>query len=266
MRCWARAPPPGCRARERVALARLRARREDLPMTPPAVTRPAPAPRRVPDADPYLPPPDTGLELVHEEAGFVVLVKPPGLLSEPGRGADKRDSLVVRAQARWPWARLVHRLDMMTSGLIVVALDEAVHSEFNRLFRERLVHKRYEALVHGRPAVAAGAIDLPLAVDWPNRPRQVVDRERGKPSLTHYRVIGEAPAGLARVALEPVTGRTHQLRVHLAALGHPIAGDPFYGIAAGADAPRMMLHACAIAFPHPAGDGRACRFEVPVPF
>ncbi len=228
------------------------------------VTCPAPAPRRVPDADPYLPPPDTGLDVVHEEAGFAVLCKPAGLLSEPGRGPDKRDSLVVRAQAAWPWARLAHRLDMMTSGIIVVALDAPTHSALNRAFRERLVAKRYEALVHGRPAADAGEIDLPLAVDWPNRPRQLVCRATGKPSLTRWRVLGDAPGGLTRLALEPLTGRTHQLRVHLAALGHPIAGDPFYG-AAGDAAPRMMLHACAIAFPHPA-DGSMRSFEVPTPF
>ncbi|HEX7639449.1 MAG TPA: RluA family pseudouridine synthase [Burkholderiaceae bacterium] len=205
------------------------------------------------------------MDVVHAGAGFVVLVKPAGLLSEPGRGEDKRDSLVVRAQAAFPGARIAHRLDMMTSGLMVLALEAAAHSALNRSFRERMVHKRYEALVHGRPPAGAGVVDLPLAVDWPNRPRQRVCRERGKPSLTHYRVLGEAAGGLLRVSLEPVTGRTHQLRVHLASLGCPIAGDPFYGIAAGADAPRMMLHACELQFPHPE-TGATLKFASPAPF
>jgi len=223
-----------------------------------------PAARSVPDAEPYLPPPDRGLELLHVESGFLVLVKPPGLLSEPGRGPDKRDSLLVRAQAVYPDARIVHRLDMMTSGVIVLAREALAHARLSAAFRERAVRKRYEALVHGQPAPVQGEIALPLAVDWPNRPRQVVCHARGKPALTHYRVLGAAGAGLARVALEPVTGRTHQLRVHLAALGHPIAGDPFYG-RAGDAAPRMMLHACAIEFAHP-DSGAALAFASAVPF
>ena len=225
------------------------------------------SPRIVPDADPYRPPVDAGLEVVHVEAAFIVLVKPPGLLSEPGRGPDKRDSLLVRAQARYPDARIVHRLDMMTSGVIVLARETLAHAVLSEAFRERGVHKRYEALVHGRPAVEEGAIDLPLIVDWPNRPRQVVCQDTGKPSLTHYRVLGETDiAGvgrLARVALEPLTGRTHQLRVHLAALGCPIAGDPFYGPARDG-APRMMLHACELRFAHPiTGEPLAFASEVP---
>jgi len=225
-------------------------------------------PRVVPDADPYRPPPDEGLEVLHHEPAFVVLVKPPGLLSEPGRGEDKRDSLVVRAQARWPGARIVHRLDMMTSGVMVLALEAATHALLSAAFRERRVDKRYEALVHGPwpdgdpRAPREGEIDLPLVVDWPNRPRQIVCHATGKPSLTHYRVLADGP--LARVALAPVTGRTHQLRVHLAALGHPIAGDPFYG-RAGDAAPRMMLHACRLEFAHPES-GQALAFESAVPF
>lgn len=224
--------------------------------------------RSVPDADVYRPPPDRGLQVLHAEAAFVVLAKPPGLLSEPGRGADKRDSLLVRAQAVWPEARIVHRLDMLTSGVIVLARETLAHASLSEAFRERAVDKRYEALVHGRPAQDEGEVDLPLAVDWPNRPRQVVCHATGKPSLTHYRVLGEAPlAGvgtLTRIALAPVTGRTHQLRVHLAALGCPIAGDPFYGVA-GDRSPRMMLHACRLALPHPL-TGEALVFESAVPF
>jgi tRNA pseudouridine32 synthase/23S rRNA pseudouridine746 synthase len=235
--------------------------------------------RTVPDADPYHPPPDTGLDVIHLDPGFIVLVKPPGLLSEPGRGEAKRDSLLVRAQARHPGARIVHRLDMMTSGLIVLALDAPTHAALSAAFRERRVAKRYEALVHGPwlegegKAPLEGSIALPLIVDWPNRPRQIVCHATGKASLTHYRVRAgdERHAGtdgvahrLARVALAPVTGRTHQLRVHLAALGHPIAGDPFYG-RQGDAAARMMLHATALELAHPAS-GAPLAFESAAPF
>ena len=224
--------------------------------------------RSVPDADVYRPPPDLGLEVLHVEPAFVVLAKPPGLLSEPGRGPDKRDSLLIRAQAVYPDARIVHRLDMMTSGVIVLARETLAHASLSEAFREREVDKHYEALVHGRPANDAGEIDLPLVVDWPNRPRQIVCHDTGKPSLTHYRVVGETHVDdvgtLARIALAPVTGRTHQLRVHLASLGCPIAGDPFYGIE-GDTAPRMMLHACRLDLPHPL-TGEPLSFESTVPF
>ena len=224
--------------------------------------------RSVPDADVYRPPPDTGLEVLHVEPAFVVLVKPPGLLSEPGRGPEKRDSLLVRAQAVYPDARIVHRLDMMTSGVIVLARETLAHASLSEAFREREVDKVYEALVHGRPKLEEGEIDLPLVVDWPNRPRQIVCHDTGKPSLTHYRVTGEARVEgvgtLTRIALAPVTGRTHQLRVHLASLGCPIAGDPFYGLLHD-PSPRMMLHACRLALPHPI-TGEPLVFESAVPF
>ena len=224
--------------------------------------------RSVPDADVYQPPPDLGLEVLHVEPAFVVLAKPAGLLSEPGRGADKRDSLLIRAQAVYPDARIVHRLDMMTSGVIVLARETLAHASLSEAFREREVDKRYEALVHGRPARDEGEIALPLVVDWPNRPRQVVCHDTGKPSLTHYRVVGETQVAgvgtLTRIALAPVTGRTHQLRVHLASLGCPIAGDPFYGVPDD-PSPRMMLHACRLDLPHPL-TGERLSFESAVPF
>ncbi len=224
--------------------------------------------RTVPDADVYAPPPDLGLEVLHAEAAFVVLAKPPGLLSEPGRGPDKRDSLLVRAQVAYPGARIVHRLDMMTSGVIVLPCERLAHAVLGEAFREREVHKRYQALVHGRPANDEGEIDLPLTVDWPNRPRQVVCHDTGRPSLTQYRVIGQGHVDgigtLTRIELAPITGRTHQLRVHLAALGCPIAGDPFYGRDKD-ESPRMMLHACRLDFAHPL-TGETLSFESTVPF
>lgn len=170
----------------------------------------------------------------------------------PGRGADKSDSLTARAQKEFPDALSVHRLDMSTSGLMVLARGREAHSLLSRLFREREVSKRYVALVAGRIDPAVGIVDLPLGSDWPNRPRQKVDFAGGKSSLTRYRVLAhDAAAGTSRVELEPVTGRTHQLRVHMAAIGHPIVGDTLYGGASGAIAERLLLHASVLSFTHP---------------
>lgn len=205
------------------------------------------------------------LALVHAADDLLVFDKPSGLLSVPGRGPDKADCLAARAQARYPDALVVHRLDRDTSGLIVMARGAAMQRELSRAFAARAVTKRYVAVVAGRLAAPAedwGTIDLPLACDWPNRPRQIVDPVRGRPSVTRWRVIGYG-GGTTRVELEPVTGRAHQLRVHLAACGHPIMGDPLYG--SPANASRLLLHACRIGFRHPEG-GTALAFESPVPF
>ncbi|HZX30528.1 MAG TPA: RluA family pseudouridine synthase [Rhodocyclaceae bacterium] len=199
-----------------------------------------------PPAFAYSPPPHLGLAIVHQEETFLVLDKPSGLLSVPGRGEDKQDCLASRVQAEFPDALIVHRLDMETSGLLVMARGEEAHRRLSRLFRERQVDKRYIAVVAGRLATMAGEVNLPLITDWPNRPRQKVDFDIGKPSLTRFRVLGYA-GDTTRVELEPVTGRSHQLRVHMQSLGHPILGDPLYG-EAGA---RLLLHATRIAFPHP---------------
>jgi len=201
-----------------------------------------------------------------------VLDKPAGLLAVPGRGADKQDCLSKRAQALWPEALVVHRLDMATSGLLLMARGAEAQRHLSMAFAARAVHKRYEAVVHGllAPPESAdgwGEIDLPLILDWPNRPRSIVDPERGKPSLTRWRVLAQDRAsGSTRVALEPVTGRSHQLRVHLQALGHPILGDALYAppeVQARSD--RLLLHACALRLPHP-GSGQACDFSSPAPF
>jgi len=214
--------------------------------------------------DPYRPPPDAGLALVHADADLLVLAKPAGLLCAPGRGDDKQDCLLARLRRRHPEALLVHRLDMDTSGLMVFARHAAAHAALSEAFRARRVDKGYEARVHGTPEASEGEIALPLAADWPNRPRQVVDALRGRPALTRWRLL-QAGAE-SRLALAPVTGRSHQLRVHLAAIGHPIVGDPLYGRRdRDAGVPRMMLHACRLAFPHPA-DGRPLAFAHPVPF
>jgi tRNA pseudouridine32 synthase/23S rRNA pseudouridine746 synthase len=192
---------------------------------------------------------DRGFELVHLDDLLLVANKPAGLLAVPGRGPDKQDCLIARIQAEFPDALTVHRLDMATSGLILFARGAEMQSRFSRMFRERLIEKRYVALVAGRIAPGTGKIDLPLIADWPNRPRQKVDRDIGKPSLTRYRLLDyDAASDTSRVELEPVTGRSHQLRVHLLALGHPIVGDALYG---GRQAERLMLHACRLSFVHP---------------
>lgn len=199
----------------------------------------------------YRPPPDEGLAVVYADDWLLVLDKPAGLLSVPGRGADKADCLVVRAQREFADALIVHRLDMETSGLIVLARGEEMHRRLSRQFREREVGKRYVAVAAGQLAADQGSIDLPLITDWPNRPRQKVDHEAGKPSLTHYRVLSR-DADTTRVELEPVTGRSHQLRVHLLSLGYPLLGDRLYAPPAIAEAaPRLLLHACHLELAHP---------------
>jgi tRNA pseudouridine32 synthase/23S rRNA pseudouridine746 synthase len=205
--------------------------------------------------------------VLHADGACIVALKPSGLLSVPGRGEGKHDCLAVRVQQHWPDARIVHRLDMATSGLMVFARGPTMERVLAAAFAERRVAKRYVAVVAGLIEHDQGEIDLPLSADWPNRPRQQVDVERGKPSLTRWRVLARDPsAGTTRVALEPVTGRSHQLRVHLAAIGHPIAGDALYAPPAWqAAAPRLLLHASGLCFAHPL-TGAALRFGSDAPF
>jgi tRNA pseudouridine32 synthase/23S rRNA pseudouridine746 synthase len=213
-----------------------------------------------------------GFKLVYSDDALLVLDKPAGLLAVPGRGEDKQDCLSARVQQVYPEALVVHRLDMATSGLLVMARSPAAQRALNLGFEKRQVHKRYIAVVQGRlapPDLADGwgLIDLPLILDWLNRPRSIVDRAAGKPSRTRWRVLAhDAGANATRVALEPITGRSHQLRVHLQALGHPILGDPLYAPPeAFAAAPRLLLHAERLALFHPVTD-QAMAFESPVPF
>lgn len=210
---------------------------------------------------------------------LIVLNKPSGLLAVPGRGPENADCLSARVQAVWPDARVVHRLDMATSGLMVMARGADAQRTLSEAFAQRLTHKRYEAVVAGHVDTAAHptdangwhTIDLPLVVDWPNRPRSIVCHTLGKPSLTRWRVIahgvkGQHGGGHTRLALEPVTGRSHQLRVHLQALGHPILGDMLYAPpAAQAEATRLLLHATRLSLPHPTTDQRA-EWRSPAPF
>ncbi|MDT8385174.1 MAG: pseudouridine synthase [Gammaproteobacteria bacterium] len=201
----------------------------------------------------YQPPTDDGLAVLYCDEGLLVVDKPSGLLSVPGRGDDKQDCLLSRAQRDYPEALIVHRLDMETSGVMVLARNKVMHRQLSLLFQNREVTKRYIAVVDGRIADAAGKIDLPLICDWPNRPRQIVDHQQGKPSLTYYKVLWrDVEQGITRVELQPETGRSHQLRVHLQSLGHPILGDRLYASPAQqAKAPRLLLHALSLAFVHP---------------
>lgn len=185
----------------------------------------------------------------HADDHLLVVEKPAGLLSVPGRSPENHDCLIARVQMTYPDALTVHRLDQVTSGLVVIARGLAIQRALSMQFERRDVDKGYEALVEGLLADAAGEIDLPLIRDWPNRPRQKVDVDLGKPSLTRWRVLArDTQRARTRLALVPVTGRTHQLRVHLASIGHPIVGDAFYG---ASPADRVCLHATRLVFTHP---------------
>jgi len=209
-----------------------------------------------------------GLVLLYADDWLVAVDKPAGMLSVPGRGADKADCAARRVQAVFPDALVVHRLDMGTSGVLVFGRGAVAQRALSISFAERAVAKRYLAVVAGSPAEDEGRIELPLICDWPNRPRQKVDAERGKPSTTLWRVLARhgGPAPTARLALTPVTGRSHQLRVHLQAIGHPIVGDELYAPPdVHALAPRLLLHAELLTLPHP-GDSRALTLTSPCPF
>lgn len=211
----------------------------------------------------YIPPHHGSLDLSYCDASLLVVNKPAGLLSVPGRGADKQDCLSTRIQQQFPDALVVHRLDMSTSGLMLFARGADMQRQLSKLFRESEVKKRYVAIVTGRVGPATGEVNLPIVADWLNRPLRKVDVDSGKPSLTRYQVLGyeksvrlsihESEKGIdtTRVELEPVTGRTHQLRVHMAAIGHPILGDELYGGVSSASAERLLLHASQLSFDHP---------------
>ena len=197
---------------------------------------------------------------LHVDAACIVVVKPAGLPAVPGRGEHLQDCMAARVQAQFADALVVHRLDMATSGLMLFARGAFAQRTLSRAFEKRVVHKRYVAVVHGCIEPPDGEIDLPLRADWPNRPRQMVDTVHGKPSLTRYRVLAHDPlANTSRVMLEPVTGRTHQLRVHLLAIGHPILGDALYApVAVQALAGRLLLHAESLTFVHPVNGQTLC--------
>ncbi len=196
-------------------------------------------------------------ELIYQDDYLLVANKPAGLLAVPGRGADKQDCLSARLQQQFPDALVVHRLDMATSGLMLFARGAEMQRLVSILFRDREVEKRYVAVVAGELDAESGEVNLPIMADWPKRPMRKIDAELGKPSLTRYRLLG-IDSDTSRVELEPVTGRTHQLRVHMAAIGHPILGDALYGDASSA--PRLLLHASTLSLSHPA-TGASLHFD-----
>ena len=209
-------------------------------------------------------PPDTPLDVLHEDHKILIVNKPAGLLSVPGKGAHLADCLIARVHEVFPTALLVHRLDRDTSGVMVFALTPHAQRHLGLQFEKRQVKKTYVARLWGRLEPKTGTVDLPLIVDWPNRPRQMVCHETGKPAQTDWRVVkyGENET---RVRFMPKTGRSHQLRVHALALGHPILGDPFYATGAARDFPRLMLHSEELRLRHPDG-GEGMKFRANAPF
>ncbi len=213
-------------------------------------------------------PPRGPLTILHEDHCLLAVDKPSGLLSVPGKGPELADCLLARVQAAFPQALLVHRLDRDTSGVIVFALSPQAQRHLGLQFERRHVRKSYVARVAGHVAGQAGEIDLPLTVDWPNRPRQKVCHETGRAARTGWKVLRRSGAGAqaeTRVRLMPVTGRSHQLRVHMLALGHPILGDSLYAEGLAAAYPRLMLHAEALRLRHPDG-GAGLGFRAACPF
>lgn len=215
----------------------------------------------------YTPPPDTGLSVIYVDEAILVLDKPSGLLSVPGRGEGKDDCLISRAQKDFSDALTVHRLDMSTSGLVIMGRGPEMQRQLSVAFQDRKVSKQYVAVVDGLMQNSKGTVDLPLIIDWPNRPRQKVDFEHGKSAITHYRVTHRDEAKQqTRVLLEPVTGRAHQLRMHMLHLGHPILGDDIYAPPETLQkADRLLLHASSLTIKHPI-TWEMMTFEAPVPF
>lgn len=203
--------------------------------------------------------------ILHHDARLLVLRKPAGLLAVPGRGPDLQDCLAARVQEIIPQARVVHRLDRDTSGLMLMALDAEAQAHLGRQFEARSVAKTYECVVRGVPEAVSGLVDLPIARDPARPPRYRIDHDAGRPAQTAWRLLARLDS-VARLEVEPRTGRSHQIRLHLATLGHPIVGDPLYGDGASAGAAdRMLLHATRLEVAHP-DDGRPIAWSSPCPF
>ncbi len=211
----------------------------------------------------YAPPQDP-LVILHHDHQVLLVDKPSGLLSVPGKGEDLTDCLIARVQRVFPDALLVHRLDRDTSGVMIFAMTPHAQRHLGLQFENRQTKKTYVARVWGEMADKTGTVDLPLIVDWPNRPLQMVDHENGRSAVTDWRVV-RVGGNETRVRLMPKTGRSHQLRVHMLALGHPILGDPFYATGPARDHPRLMLHSETLQFRHPDG-GQGMRITAPCPF
>jgi tRNA pseudouridine32 synthase/23S rRNA pseudouridine746 synthase len=213
----------------------------------------------------YNPPMSPFLTLLYRDDDIIVAEKPSGLLSVPGKALEHKDALITRINLVYPTATVVHRLDMATSGIMVLALNKPSHRAISKQFELRQTKKRYFARVYGHIAHDSGEVNLPLICDWPNRPKQMVDHDNGKPSLTRFQVVTRDD-NTTLVALYPVTGRSHQLRVHMLSLGHPILGDRLYAHEnALKQASRLQLHAETLQFAHPTS-GDILTFSSPVPF
>ena len=209
-------------------------------------------------------PPDVPLDILHQDSALLIVNKPAGLLSVPGKDPGKEDCLIERLRRVFPEVLLVHRLDCDTSGVMVFALTKAAQGHLGQQFEKRQTKKVYLARLWGLLEPKEGTVDLPLCVDWPNRPRQHVNHEQGKPAVTDWRVQRH-DGKTTRVRLMPLTGRSHQLRVHMLSLGHPILGDPIYATGEALDYPRMMLHAESLRLRHPE-TGKSLTYTAPVPF
>ena len=214
----------------------------------------------------YNPPQEPWLDLVYRDDYISVVNKPSGLLSVPGNQPQYYDSAMSRVKEKYGFCEPAHRLDMATSGILLFALSKAADRELKRQFREREPKKYYQALVWGHVEQDHGAVELPLICDWENRPRQKICFERGKRAVTFYDVLQRYPNNTTRVKLTPITGRSHQLRLHMLALGHPILGDKFYAHPqAKALSPRLCLHAESLQIQHPI-TGETMEFTAPVGF
>ena len=218
----------------------------------------------------YLPPMSPYLGIIYQDDDIVVINKGSGILSVPGRLPEHQDCLQNRIQRVLPTATIVHRLDMATSGIMIMALNKPAHVAISRQFEQRKTQKSYLARVFGSVAQDEGSVDLPLVCDWPNRPKQKVDHENGKQSLTHYRVLSRSNStdehASTLLELTPVTGRSHQLRVHMLALGHPILGDRLYAPELALTMRnRLQLHALQLSLFHPSTE-QAISFNAPCPF
>jgi len=216
---------------------------------------------------PYQPPPHIKLDILYEDDYLLIINKPAGLLSVPGRGKEKQDCLISRVQLTHPAALIVHRLDMATSGILILALDKETHRLLSQQFAQRVIDKQYIAVVSGELTQPQGLIDMPMICDWPNRPMQMIDTEQGKPAQTHYELTEySAKSNTSRLLLKPVTGRTHQLRLHCQYIGHPILGDGLYADDQARKASdRLLLHASYINFAHPVSN-ESLTIKCKVPF
>lgn len=213
-----------------------------------------------------VPPCESDIRIVFHDEYLVVIDKPEPMLSTPGRQPENKDSAISRVQKIYPSAELVHRLDMATSGLMVISLSKLINRELSIQFQKRIVDKTYIAVLQGHLSADEGEINIPIITDWERRPLQKVCYETGKPSQTHYKVLARQDDGSTRVQFTPITGRSHQLRIHSREMGHPILGCNLYALD-GSDlrAKRLLLHAQSLSFTHPIS-GERLHFESPAPF